>query len=529
MMTIGGGVFLILLLVGTFFIASRPKMSLLFGGLSPAQQGSVVTELEKLGINTDFNERGDVLVASDQVANARMKLASENKLPTTVGFGDDELKSLGVMETPAVERERLKSILESKLENSIDSIDGIESSRVQIALGDTSSFVREQQPATASVTITERGDSEINKEQGRTIALLVANSVPGLQMDSIAVLDSRMNLLYDGKGNSSVSGLVSEKLQTQQSEEERRARELQGILDQVYGPQSAIVKVNLSLDFDHQQYTQETHIPSEKLETGKQTETMSGNSANPIGLAGATSNLNGQAGGAPGTPSGVAGGAKYTMTKSENGYEVDTKNTTMELAAGSLKSMTIDVIANSDKVKDVVQLQSILDGYLGAHLNTAGFTDKVTLVKFDTSQATTVLAAAKSQAMSQRIQQIISILPILALIFLGFIVMKQLSKFARTGNGFALPRPNSGMMALGPGGEMSNHGGNHLRPVKTPEGLELAVRNASASHDDEGSSIDVGHIQTKVNVPLEQIKKMSDKRPEAVAMLIKGWLMEERT
>jgi len=35
-------------------------------------------------------------------------------------------------------------------------------------------------------------------------------------------------------------------------------------------------------------------------------------------------------------------------------------------------------------------------------------------------------------------------------------------------------------------------------------------------------------ISRKVNVPLEQIRKMSSDRPETVAMLIKGWLLEER-
>ena len=40
--------------------------------------------------------------------------------------------------------------------------------------------------------------------------------------------------------------------------------------------------------------------------------------------------------------------------------------------------------------------------------------------------------------------------------------------------------------------------------------------------------MDVGEIQSRLNVPLEQIKKMSNERPEVVAMLIKSWLLEDR-
>ena len=35
-------------------------------------------------------------------------------------------------------------------------------------------------------------------------------------------------------------------------------------------------------------------------------------------------------------------------------------------------------------------------------------------------------------------------------------------------------------------------------------------------------------IRSKVNVPLEQIKKLAKERPSTVAMLLKSWMLEER-
>jgi flagellar biosynthesis/type III secretory pathway M-ring protein FliF/YscJ len=42
------------------------------------------------------------------------------------------------------------------------------------------------------------------------------------------------------------------------------------------------------------------------------------------------------------------------------------------------------------------------------------------------------------------------------------------------------------------------------------------------------STINIDDIPDKVNIPLEQIKKMSIQKPEAVANLIKTWILEER-
>ena len=34
-------------------------------------------------------------------------------------------------------------------------------------------------------------------------------------------------------------------------------------------------------------------------------------------------------------------------------------------------------------------------------------------------------------------------------------------------------------------------------------------------------------IKDRLNIPLEQIKKMAEEKPEIVAMLVKSWLLEE--
>jgi flagellar biosynthesis/type III secretory pathway M-ring protein FliF/YscJ len=51
---------------------------------------------------------------------------------------------------------------------------------------------------------------------------------------------------------------------------------------------------------------------------------------------------------------------------------------------------------------------------------------------------------------------------------------------------------------------------------------------AALGMDSEDESIDIANIKTKIDLPLEQIKKLARQRPDTVAMLLKSWIMEDR-
>jgi flagellar M-ring protein FliF len=161
MVAVGGGAFLIIMIAVTSMFAMRPHMSLAFGGLSPADQGMVISELEKDGIAAEPDEHGDIMVPSDKVTEAKVKLATAGKLPSSNQYSDEALSKLGMMDTPEVEKERLKTILEGRLSDTICGVDGISSAAVHIVLAEQSPFAREAKPATASITVTDRAGSTV--------------------------------------------------------------------------------------------------------------------------------------------------------------------------------------------------------------------------------------------------------------------------------------------------------------------------------------------------------------------------------
>src|SRR5579871_3050731 len=320
---VGGGAFLALMVTVTLMFASRPHMAPVFMGLNAVDQGSVVTELQKDGLNPEVNERGDVMVASDKVAEARIKLASAGKLPSTTAFGDEALSKLGIMDTPDVEKERLKTILEGRLDETIQSVDGIANAQVHIVYADKSNFIREQKPATASVSITERAGSSIGAPQAKAIATLVANSTPDLSINNVSVVNNRMEMLWDGQSNDSPTGAAGTKLAAEAGEARRQEAQLQALLDPAFGPHAVIAKVNVELDMDEQSTDSVTNTPV-KIDQSKTVEKM-----DPPTSTGAAT------GGTPGTP----GSGKYSMTQTQNATTVNTETKHLRPVGGSIKSM----------------------------------------------------------------------------------------------------------------------------------------------------------------------------------------------
>src|SRR5215216_3706922 len=101
--TIFGGSFLLLLLAGTFYFGTRPKMELAWGGLTPSDQGRVVSEVQKLGIPVEYDLRGGVLVPSDKVAEVQATLSRNGSAPTSGHMGNEGLSSMSMMSTKNVE------------------------------------------------------------------------------------------------------------------------------------------------------------------------------------------------------------------------------------------------------------------------------------------------------------------------------------------------------------------------------------------------------------------------------------------
>jgi flagellar basal-body M-ring protein/flagellar hook-basal body protein fliF len=529
--TVFGSAFLVLLLGGTFYFASKPRMAIAFANLDSAEVGVVSDEITKLGIPVEYDTTGNVQVPVDKVAEVRAKLAQSGKLPSPGHMMADSAKDIGPATTSTVEQARLLTIQQDELASAIENIKGVSNANVQINLGDKSPFLDDSKPASASVEVSLDQNAMMDPDQGRAIAMLVSNAVTGLSPNNVFVLDNAGHPLYDGSHNAEGGASGNEKLQQEISEKTRRQRDLQEAMDNAFGRGNTRVVVNLDLDFDKTHTEDETHPPADSpSEKQTSTETMTGDGIAPNGgLAGLTSNSV-----TPKSPPAIGETSKrYESKTTDEVHPVDDMRTSKDIAQGGIRSMAITALLNINRVgpdgkpgapldaASQANFQKAVDQFLVGYLQPwqqdpkAGsrFTETSTIVAFDSSAQATAVQALKADASRDRMQTIISLLPVFALVFVGFLVAKAIGKAAKPGMLSALPGMgalalnHSEYARLNPGGVDGADGANYPPSGHQPEEIAL--------------------IQEKLNVPLEQIKRMSDEKSENVAMLIKSWMMED--
>ncbi|MBL8047752.1 MAG: flagellar M-ring protein FliF [Chthonomonas sp.] len=546
--TIFGSLLLVVILGATVFFAGRPKMEVLFRDLSPQEQASVVDELTKAGIQLEYDRSGLVSVPSNKIAEAQAKLASSGKLPTSGHLGTSELANIGPMGSDAVTQRRLLAIQEGQIASSVEQIQGVQQAEVHVTLGESSPFARSESAASASVILTESANNPISAEAASAIKNLVVRAVDRLDAKNVSIITNTGRTLFDGAEQESGQGLASARLVAESTESRRRERSLQQRLDAILGPGNAIVSVPvLEMNFDTKTEEKVERNPSEgpiAVETAK--ESMNGSGSASTGVAGAPSNLPEAANGA---------GARtdsYGNEVTSKSWEINETKTKTEKATGNLTKLAYNVVVNTDKVKNLDTVKEAVRAELGPFAqDSTNFTFNVTGMAFD---KTVTEAAAKSTAASAsaaKMQQMMSLLPVGALLLVGFMVVRAISKASRAQNVLVAASAGGSMQQLELGspthalipGDQEQHlytdpetgeqrvispmeaqslpAGTNTTVIRGTGSTEMVLERATADE------LQIEAIPDRLNLPLEQLRRFSVEKPDKVALLLKSWVLED--
>src|SRR5277367_3981232 len=204
---------------GVVYLASKPKLTLLYGGMQPTEAQKVVEYLDSKKITYDVSDGGRaVLVPAAQVYSVRMGLASEG-IPTMsdggVGFELFDKPTFGMSDF--MQRANYYRALQGELARTIRQLDEVANARVLIVVPEDKLFGQDHQQAKASVFVQLQPGRSLGDEQVRAIQFLVANGVEGLQPDRVAVIDNSGRAVADSDDSGSTDG-------TQISDKQRQAR-----------------------------------------------------------------------------------------------------------------------------------------------------------------------------------------------------------------------------------------------------------------------------------------------------------------
>ena len=238
---IGSFLLSLAVLSAVVYFASKPRLTLLYGGLAPAEAGKVTEYLDSKKITYDVTDGGRaVLVPAQDVYSARMGLASQG-IPTMsdsgVGFELFDKPTFG--ESDFMQRANYYRALQGELARTIKQLDEVSNARVLIVVPEDKLFGQDHQEAKASVFVQLQPGRTLSSNQVQAIRFLVANGVEGLQPEHVAVIDSTGRAIGDSDDSSAAAaaGQITDKQRQARADLEHYLEEkAQSMLDQVLGP-----------------------------------------------------------------------------------------------------------------------------------------------------------------------------------------------------------------------------------------------------------------------------------------------------
>jgi flagellar M-ring protein FliF len=273
----GGG---ILILAGALaflvYLNNRTDYVPLYSGLSQSDMGEIAQALKTKRVPFRVSESG-ISVAREQVFETRLSLASEG-IPKGSGMGFEIFDQQKLGSTEFVQKINYQRALQGELARTINGMSEVLESRVHLVLPEESLFKEDQKPPSAAVVLKLRPGARMADKELQGIAHLVSAAVRGLQEDRISIMSSDGQILYKKNREDQSTQLSNTQLERKQQLEEAMRQNIQSMLEQVLGPNRALARVALDLDFDQVQIAEETYNPDSAVVRSQQrsTETSEG-------------------------------------------------------------------------------------------------------------------------------------------------------------------------------------------------------------------------------------------------------------
>jgi len=342
--------------------ARSPDYRTLYGALSEAEGGNIVSALTKMNVPYQLDPHtGAILVPSQQVRELRLRLASQG-LPksSTTGFELLDEEKFGLSQFN--EQVNFQRALAGELSRTIETLDPVVSARIHLAIPRPTVFVREKQPPTAAVTLTLQPGRVLDASQINAVVHLVASSVAGMSADNVTVVDQAGELL-SGAGLAAQTQNTTQLKYTQRVEKTVQQR-IEQLLRPIVGQQNLRAQVTAEVNFDQQEQTDERYQPNS--EPSKQAIRSAQRSQSELtaqqaeGVPGALSNQP-----TPPAQANIEGDKKSDAStstpkrsplqmnnESTVNYELDKTTRRTLLSTGGIKRLSVAVVVNYQTDKE---------------------------------------------------------------------------------------------------------------------------------------------------------------------------------
>ena len=276
------------LIVMLFFWVREPEMRPL-GVYDTEELIPVLDYLDQQ--KQDYKLDGNtILVPNSDYNSLKLNMVRAGVNKGSDAAGDDILlKDMGFGVSQRLEQERLKLSRERQLANAIEEMRQVSKARVLLALPKQSVFVRQNEPASASVFLTLKTGYSLKQEEVDSIVDMVASAVPGMQPTRVTVTDQNGRLLNSGSQDPiSTARRKEQDLERKQEQEVRQ--KIDSVLIPILGLGNYTAQVDIDMDFSAVEQTTKSFDPQKPATRSEYTLEDYNNGNVVAGVPGALSN-----------------------------------------------------------------------------------------------------------------------------------------------------------------------------------------------------------------------------------------------
>jgi len=493
------------LLLGGFFFynwITAPTLSPLFSNLASTDASAIVDELNAEGVSYQLADGGStIMVPNDQVYNLRLTMSGKG-LPAGQDTGYSLLDQQGITTSEFQQQVTYQRAVEGELAKTLEAIKGVNTAVVHIALPKDQVFVADQGKPTASVLLDLGAGTQLSGEQISAVTNLVSSSIEGMDPKDVTVADSDGQVLSAAGQVSAAAGDQRSAMETDY--EDRLAANAQKILDQVLGPNHAVVSVRADLDLSQRQSTSESYSYNQgtpPISSSQSTETYSGTGGAVGGVLGPENT---------GTTGG-SGNSAYNKSDTTDNNAVDKTTTTTQDAPGSIKRLTVSVVMDGTVAGNLnqQQVQSLIGNAVG--LDTArGDAITVAAMPFDTTAAQQAKAEVEAAKKAEQQAQMWSLVKTggIALGILLVILIVWLRSRRR--------------------GEVEEE----YEPLELSDDMLAELERLRVSSTRDEPVVDTAALELEAaerQRVRSEISTMVADKPDEVAAMLRGWLSESKS
>lgn len=430
---------------GAYFAgkATEPNWSVLYSDLNEPDVVAIVENLKKGGYPYKLSDDKKAIFVPASVKEDLRLMIAENDIIQDSNPGFELLDKMNFGATDFHNKMTRQRIFQGELTRTIERISGIRKARVQIAEPERSVFEDNDESPSASVMLVLEPGYRLKTPQVTAIKNLVAYSVPRLKPEKVFITDQNGNNLSEDLSKNSTD---IESYKT--NYEEKTAKKITEVLEQIVGRGNVNVQVSAEMNFDSARATIETYKPINEdgagvLSSSQTEQEIYENGANRVIVK--KENENGEEevveDEATKDENKKTKRLNYQKTKAYNNYNVSKEIRQVVYAPGEVKRLTVGIALNKVLTSsEKEELTNLIASSGGVNFE-RGDVINITSMQFaqtDAENQAKLLEEVQKQSMTDMIvgklapMAVILILGITALVIINNMIKKPLEGYEVT-------------------------------------------------------------------------------------------------